>query len=219
LANALGFTGVAVSPGCITSQRQQSIHLQATLFHVERLSSRFVVFRGDKQVTAGNAACYTLPHLKSGRRTVGGSVADVLVSGTQLKGRSTVSSLHEEALMSAETDETVPVSELMSRDEEDPSTKATRKLDWQQFHRTQDQHNRQLLACLAEGCDTRAITGKLKLTRLAVRRRTDQRRTALKLFFGDGVLAEVCRSRQWFNDLRAVKEHLASRGERNWQTH
>jgi len=121
--------------------------------------------------------------------------------------------------MSAETDETVPVSELMSRDEEDPSTKATRKLDWQQFHRTQDQHNRQLLACLAEGCDTRAITGKLKLTRLAVRRRTDQRRTALKLFFGDGVLAEVCRSRQWFNDLRAVKEHLASRGERNWQTH
>ena len=63
------------------------------------------------------------------------------------------------------------------------------------------------------------IAGRLKLTGLAVRRRTDQLRTALKSFFGDSVIAEVCRTPQWFNDLRAVKEHLACRGERSWQTH
>jgi len=63
------------------------------------------------------------------------------------------------------------------------------------------------------------IAGKLKLTRLAVRRRTDQLRTAFKLFFGDGVIAEVCPSPHWYNDLRAMKEHLACRCERNWQTH
>ena len=63
------------------------------------------------------------------------------------------------------------------------------------------------------------MAGKLKLTRLAVRQRTEQLRTALKSFFVTGVLADVCRLPQWFNDLRAVKEHLAWRGERNWQTH
>jgi DNA-binding NarL/FixJ family response regulator len=136
-----------------------------------------------------------------------------------LNGRSTVSSIHEKVPRSADTDETVPVSELMSIDQEDPSMKATRKLVWQQFYGTQDRNSRQLLTCIAEGQSTSEIAGKLKLTRLAVRQSTDQLRTALKSFFGDSVIAEVCRSPQWFNDLRVVKEHLASRGERNWQTH
>ncbi len=174
--------------------------------------------RKGKRVTAGNVAFYTLQHLKSGRRTVGGSNADVLASGTQLNGRSTVNSIHEEVPMSSETDETVPVSELMSTDAEDPSTKATRKLDWQQFYGTQDRNGRQLLNCMAEGQSASEIAGRLKLTRPAVRQRTNQLRTALKSFFGPAVIAEVCRAPQWFNDLRAVKEHLACRGERNWQT-
>ncbi len=175
--------------------------------------------RKGKRVTAGNVAYYTLQHLRSGRRTVGYSSVDVLASGTQLNGRSAVGSIHEEVPMSSETDETVPVSELLSRDEEDPSTKATRRLDWQEFYRTQDRNGRQLLTCIAEGQSPREIADQLKLTRLAVRERTDQLRTAVKSFFGDGVIAEVCRSPQWFNDLRAVKEHLAWRGDRNWQTH
>ena len=121
-----------------------------------------------KRVSAGNVAYYALQHLKCGRRTVGGSTADVMGSGTQLRGRSTVSSLHEEVPMCAEPDETLPVSELMSRDEEDPSTKATRKLDWQHFYGTQDHNSRQLLACIPEGQSVSQIAGKLKLTRLAV---------------------------------------------------
>ena len=100
--------------------------------------------RKGKHVTAGNVAFYTLQHLKSGRRTVGYSSVDVLASGTQLNGRSTVSSIQEEVPMCAETDETVPVSELLSTDAEDPSTKATRKLDWEQFYGTQDRNARQL---------------------------------------------------------------------------
>ncbi len=175
--------------------------------------------RKGKRVTAGNVCFYTLQHLKSGRRTVGYSSVDVLASGTQLNGRSAVSSIHEEVPMSSETDETVPVSELMSTDQDDPSTKATRKLDWQQFYGTQDRNGRQLLTCIAEGQSPREIAGQLKLTRMAIHQRTDQLRTAVKSFFGESVLAEVCRSPQWFNDLRAVREHLACRGERSWLTH
>ena len=59
--------------------------------------------RKGKRVTAGNVAFYTLQHMKSGRRTVGYSGVDVLPSGTQLNGRSTVSSIHEKMPMCSET--------------------------------------------------------------------------------------------------------------------
>ncbi len=110
--------------------------------------------RKGKRVTASNVAFYTLQHMESGHRTVGYSGVDVLASGTQLNGRATVSSIHEEVPMCGDTNETVPVCELMSRDEEDPSTKATRKLDWLQFYRTQDRHGRRLLnELVCERCD------------------------------------------------------------------
>ena len=175
--------------------------------------------RNGKKVTAGNVAYYTLQHLKSGRRTVGNSSVDVLATGTQLQGRSTVYSVNEEVLMCGETDETVEVSELMSRDEEDPSTRATRRLDWQDFFASRDRKDRKLLSFIAEGRELNEIASKLKLTRLAVRQRTEQLRAPLRAFFGDALMADVCRSPQWFNDLRAVKEQLACRSERSWQTH
>ncbi|MGD0539637.1 MAG: hypothetical protein ABSC03_18565 [Verrucomicrobiota bacterium] len=50
----------------------------------------FNATRSGKRVTAGNVAYYTLQQLKSGRRTVDGSVSDVLGTATQLNGRSTV---------------------------------------------------------------------------------------------------------------------------------
>ena len=175
--------------------------------------------RDGKTVTPGNVAYYTLQHLKSGRRTVGNSCVDVLASATQLNGRSTVYSVNEEVPMYGETDESVAVSECMSRDTEDPSTQASRKLDWEQFYATQDRKSRRLLTLIAEGLAGKEIATKLKLTRLAVRRRTQQLRAPLKAFFGEGLMADVCRSPQWYDDLRAVKEQLACRCERSWQTH
>ena len=209
-------SAIRIAVAHVGSEDDAELLQDGTLMAAKILSN---ASRKGKRVTAGNVAFYTLQHLKSGRRTVGGSNSDVLGAATQLHGRSTVSSIQEEVPMSSETDETVAVSELMSRDEEDPSTKATRKLDWEQFYGSQDRNGRQLLNCIAQGCETPEISRKLKFTRLAVRERTSQLRTDLKSFFGPGVIAEVCRSPQWFNDLRAVKEHLACRGERSWLTH
>ncbi len=72
---------------------------------------------------------------------------------------------------------------------------------------------------LAQGCDARELAGKLKLARLAVRQRTQQLRAPLKAFFGGALMADVCMLPQWFNDFGVVKEHLACRSERSWQTH
>lgn len=175
--------------------------------------------KNGKKITPGNVAYYTLQHLKSGRRTVGFSSVDALASATQLNGKSRVQSMHDEVPIDSNTWECVPVSELMSLDREDPSTMASRKLDWQEFMSTQGQDQCRLLTLMAEGCETPEIARKLKLTKLAVVQFIQELRAAIVEFFGSGLIEEVCRAPRWLEDLRAEREHLACRAERSWQMH
>jgi hypothetical protein len=57
---------------------QDSIALAARMLHNTE--------QAGKTVTPGNIAYYTIQHIKSGRRSTGSSVVDVLGSGTQLNG-------------------------------------------------------------------------------------------------------------------------------------
>jgi len=50
-----------------------------------------------KKVTPGNIAYYTIQHLKSGRRSTGSTVVDVLGTGTQLNGAARLTSFDEVA--------------------------------------------------------------------------------------------------------------------------
>ena len=174
--------------------------------------------KNGKKVTPGNVAYYTLQHLKSGRRTVGYSSVDVLGSCTQLNGRSTVYSMHEEVPIDLETGEAVAVSDLMCREVEDPGTIASRHLDWQEFYATQDVEPRRLLGLVAEGFDVPEIARRLKSTKLAVQERLQDLRAALVEFFGASVLLDACRTPQWIDDIRSVKEQQTCRSERSWQT-
>lgn len=71
--------------------------------------------KANKKVTPGNIACYTILHMKSGRRSHGSSNADALGTGTQLNGRSTTTSL-DEPVDGAELGEEFSVSDVFSTD-------------------------------------------------------------------------------------------------------
>lgn len=175
--------------------------------------------RNGKKVTPGNVAYYTVQHLKSGRRTVGFSSVDVLAAGTQLQGRSTVHSLHDEYPVDSDPHEALPVSDLMCRDQDDPSMAAARNLDWQEFRHTQNPEQRRLLGFIAEGLDVSEIARALKSSRLAVRQCMEELRAAVVDYFGDGLMLDACRSPMWCDDLRASREQVACRSERSWQMH
>ncbi|MGA3181887.1 MAG: hypothetical protein ABSF38_16225 [Verrucomicrobiota bacterium] len=55
------------------------------------------------EISAGNIAYYAIQHLKSGRRSVGYSSADVMATATQLKGRTRLTSLEEVVASDEET--------------------------------------------------------------------------------------------------------------------
>jgi hypothetical protein len=87
-----------------------------------------------KTVTPGNIAYNTIQHIKSGRRSTGSSTVDVYGSGTQLNGKTRLNSLEEVVASNEENGgEIFLFHDVLSRDEEDPGTKAARRLDWQSF--------------------------------------------------------------------------------------
>jgi hypothetical protein len=85
--------------------------------------------RRSKQVTAGNVCYYTIEKLRCGRRSTGSTVVDVHGAGTQLKGNTRLSSLDEPAGVDEETGGELTFNDVLSRDEEDPSIQAARKMD------------------------------------------------------------------------------------------
>jgi hypothetical protein len=83
-----------------------------------------------KTVMPGNIAYCTFQHIKSGRRSTGSSVVDVMGTGTQLKGNARLDSMEQVVAENQETgSEIFELHDVLSSDEEDPSTKAARKMD------------------------------------------------------------------------------------------
>ncbi len=110
------------------------------------------VDKAHKRVTPGNIAYYTIQHMKSGRRSTGSSVADVYGSGTQLNGRTRLTSLEEIAAGSDEAGEEIFLfHDVLSNDAEDPSTRAARRLDWQEFVAALPDRERKMVEFVAEG--------------------------------------------------------------------
>ena len=171
--------------------------------------------RNGKSVSAGNVAYYTLQHLKSGRRSVGYSSVDVLASATQLTRGNQLDSFNDDINLSSECDETaMSMSESISLDSDDPSTKAARNLDWQLFVDSQDASNRLLLHYLVEGWQPGEVAKRLRLSGYVVRQRKAQLKLELLEFFGESVLEEAGRESNWQWGLRAGREKVACRSER-----
>lgn len=169
------------------------------------------VERSGKKVTVGNIAYYFLQHIKSGRRSVGNSVVDVLATGTQLHGKCVVQSLNEIDPHDHGDDEgNFPLAEMLSRDSEDPSTLAGRELDWERFLETQDECGKTLVMYAAEGHHMSDVAKQCGVNPHAVQQRRNRLARDLREYFGDNILAELARVPGWMNNLMATRERRAA---------
>jgi hypothetical protein len=86
--------------------------------------------RRGKKITPGNAAYYAIQHCKSGRRSTGSSCVDVMASGTQLHGHTRLDSLEQVVASNEECGgEIFELHDVLAADQEDPATRACRRLD------------------------------------------------------------------------------------------
>jgi hypothetical protein len=173
------------------------------------------VEKAKKTVTPGNIAYYTIQHMKSGRRSTGSTVADVLGIGTQLNGRASLNSLEEVVASDQETGgEIFLLHDVLSNDQEDPSTKAARKMDWETFIARLPEREKAMVQFVAEGMSFREAGKKFKVGDSAMQVSKRHLMQAIVEFMGADILIEIRRSPRWKDNLEATKERMACRHER-----
>src|ERR1035441_6751273 len=114
-----------------------------------------------KTVTPGNIAYYTIMHIKSGRRSTGSSMADVHGSQTQLNGTTRISSMEEVVASSDEGGEIFTFNDVLSNDQEDPGTKAARKMDWESLLDSLSLRDQAIIQFMIEGKSGPAMARQL----------------------------------------------------------
>ena len=173
------------------------------------------VDRANKKVTPGNLAYYTIQHIKSGRRSTGSSVADVMATGTQLNGRSRLDSLEQVVSADEETGgEIFLLHDVLSNDQEDPSTKAARKLDWETFCSGLSERERATVMSVAEGRSLQDVGIEFGVSNSAMQGTKRSLAGKILEFMGVEILVEVRRSPRWKDNLEATREKLACRHQR-----
>jgi hypothetical protein len=169
-----------------------------------------------KTISAGNVAFYTLQKLKCGRRSTGSSTVDVYGSGTQINGTTRLTSLDEAAPVTSVDDvgEPLVLHDVLSRDEEDPGTRAARKMDWESFMASLSARDQIIINCLVEGKPLASLARRRHLnnsTRLYHKRRLAD---AIANFMGSDILIQIRRKPSWKDSLDATREKMACREER-----
>jgi hypothetical protein len=86
-----------------------------------------------KKVTPGNVAYYAVKLTRSVRRSTGSSATDVMHPGTQLSGRTCLTSL-DEPVGFDEAGDPITLADIFANDQEDPGTLAGRNVVWQTFY-------------------------------------------------------------------------------------
>ena len=197
---------------CIGSEDHNELIQDATAMAASILHS--AELRG-KKITAGNAAFYAIQHCKSGRRSTGNSASDVHGSATQLNGRSRLNSLEEVVAENEDGGEIFELHDVLSNDQEDPGTKAARKMDWEEFCSGLSARELAAIEYLIEGGSGSGIARELGVSYGTVQ--TTKRHLAVKVleFMGLDILIQVQRWPNWRNDLTATRERLACKHERS----
>jgi hypothetical protein len=167
-----------------------------------------------KKVTPGNIAYYTIQHLKSGRRANGSSTVDIMASATQLNGASKLHSLNEVVSQSEAGEEIFELHDVISTDHEDPSVRATRKLDWDEFMAGLSKMEVLVVDCLCNGTTLRQAGRSVGMSDSTMQ--TYRKKVAAKVveFMGADILQDIALLPKWRVGLDCERELFACRADR-----
>jgi DNA-binding CsgD family transcriptional regulator len=167
-----------------------------------------------KSFTPGNVAYFTVLHMKSGRRANGFSNSDAFGAATQLNRRSTLNSLEEIVAEDENGNEIFQIHDVLSNNQEDPSTIAARNLDWQTLLSRLTEREKAIVVYLLEGKTVSDVAVVFKVSRSTMQQCKERLVELIQEFMGVDILIEILRLPGWKNGLNASRERLACRFER-----
>src|ERR1039457_635847 len=183
---------------CVGAEDPEELIGDATLHAARILHSAEA---RNKTVSASSVAYYAIEHTRSGRRSCGNSASDVHGAATQFKGRTRLESMEQVVASNEECGgEIWELHDVLSRDEEDPATKAARKMDWSEFASALTERERAAINCLVEGRSLRDVAKSFRVCDSTMQ--GDKRKLAVKIldFFGPDILVQVRKLPRWKDD-------------------
>ncbi len=197
---------------CVGCEDAQELIQDGTAMAARMLDS---AERAGKRFTPGNIAYYTIQHLKSGRRSTGSTVVDVLGTGTQLSGHTRLTSFEEPAAISEETGgEIFLFHDVLSTDQEDPSMAVARKMDWDSFCAGLSKREITLIHFLSQGQSLRDMAVASRVSDSTIQTTKRKLASAILDFMGPDFIRQVQRQPGWHDGVNATREKMACRGER-----
>lgn len=130
---------------------------------------------------------------------------------TQLDGKAQVLSMETEVGFDPETMEPIRLGEFLSCSQDDPSTRACRNIDWDEFIDSHDYRYGVLLKDMAEGKDVLARSKEWGQKYSQVRVLKEKMETALREHMGPDAVDDAMRRPAWVGDLHAERERSACR--------
>ena len=166
-----------------------------------------------KEVTPGNICYYTVLHLKSGRRSYSAGRTDVMGSGTQLDGLSSVMSV-EEAAGIDENGEEIPLGDMLAGNSDDPSTCAARLMDWEQFLDTHNPRYEAMVSDFAQGKRAKDTAARFGFSNSWAHDLKEKLSGDLREYFGENVIADSMQRPRWQGNVMIDHEKAACRADR-----
>jgi hypothetical protein len=117
--------------------------------------------RAGKKVSAGNISYYTLKALRVGRRSTGFRKTDPLHPAAQLSGRCHVHSLDERLTAPQPGDEPLTFADVLASKQDDPITKAGRRLEWSEVIQALGDMAKEVLNALVSGHELTRLVPRL----------------------------------------------------------
>lgn len=216
LASAIPYNVNSV--GCEDAQEliQDGTALAARMVHNAELAGKRLVQsarsharKGVKVITAGNIAYYCIVKLRNGCRSNGMVTGDVYGCGIQIQGRTRLNSLDE--VVAQDEGGEILLHDVLAADQEDPGTKACRKLDWQTVMAGLSERERVAIEFLVEGRTLRKAAHVLRTSNSSMQASKRDLRAKILSFVGSDILAQVQRQPQWKDGLDATRERMAGR--------
>ncbi|MGD1085343.1 MAG: hypothetical protein ABSA47_11425 [Verrucomicrobiota bacterium] len=216
-------SAIPAAANCVGSEDaeelvQDGTAMAAKLMHSAERNGKKVTRAGTGrrgEISAGNVAYFTIVKLRNGCRSSGMVTGDVYGAGTQINGRTRLSSLEEVVASDDETGgEIFLLHDVLAANQEDPGTRAARRMDWQEFVAALPERERVAVEFMGEGKSLRDAAHRLGISDSSMQTSKKELRVKILEFMGFDILVQIQRRPQWKDSLDATRERLACRVER-----
>jgi DNA-directed RNA polymerase specialized sigma24 family protein len=159
--------------------------------------------KSGRKLIPNSIAYYSIQRTKSGRRSYGHNLTDVMFPGYQMEHEGSVCSM--QSPVSGE-DENVTVGDLIASRTEDISARVLREIDWAAFLESLDARKRTIVEELMLGTGTSEIARRLKVSAPRIVQLKREIAQHIKEYMGDSILHDIASESVWQRDIRCLRE-------------